>query len=322
VDLLYRDCEAMVDGEPAGPSEFPSNPDVLRVMVSVDQAKLLVTRVEMVYPENDAPVITLNDALIRLLPGERQEVPVTVFDADGVDQLSIDMQAPCTNGASPFIDLAGTQRVGTVENTSVLVSTSLPGPFIPVEYSCTVTLTATDEFGATDVASFAVEVGSFNDVVNLISNGDFEAGSGSQPDNWYTDVWQTPRTDFVWETEGGLGDSPHVRITNRAGDGRGNVAAYVQDVTGLEPGASYIYSAWVKVDELTPGIEGVGSVYLSLIGTFDGSVPLREPIDWTRVEFQFEASAAEMTLGLRVGQWTNASIGTARFDNVHLRLAQ
>ena len=149
---------------------------------------------------------------------------------------------------------------------------------------------------------------------NLLVNGDFEAGSAGNPDNWSTDAWNSEWAYFSWSSGVGYNLSRGVVIDCP----EANDANWQQQVSGLVPGKWYNVYAWVKGDN----VEGGKGINLCVMDTWESSKGLLGTFEWTRLEHSFPVpsdTSGNLTVGCRLGYWGAISSGTAYFDDISLK---
>lgn len=152
---------------------------------------------------------------------------------------------------------------------------------------------------------------------NLISNGNFEEGSGIYPENWNVQEWTSGST-FIWETNGGIDDSRCIKIVSSTE----NDATFKQEITNLIPGETYRFTGMIKVQNIDNDNQTNKGACLSLYGTWERSEFIYETDDWTQINFDFVPETATVTLGARLGFWGNTVSGEVMFDDLALYLIQ
>lgn len=165
---------------------------------------------------------------------------------------------------------------------------------------------------AVDGESSAVKYGP-----NLVQNGSFEAvGPSGAPIGWAPQTWSGSAQHQVIEG-GGRGGGNAVAIRSFAGAD----ASWNQVVRGLEVGAHYRLSGWVK----TEGLSGALGATLSMheMQDVDGSKGSRTGAfhgtnEWTFRQTLFVAEQPQLTVLTLFGGW-GQSRGSAFFDEIELR---
>lgn len=144
---------------------------------------------------------------------------------------------------------------------------------------------------------------------NLILNGSFEQGSGSNPEGWRPDTW-SGEGQFAWVKEGRSGKCVRI-ISTQGGD-----ISWRQTVA-VKPGTEYRLSAWIRTENVVPG-----SAKGALLNIHDLQ-PTQTPAvsgtqDWTRVECAFNSGGNDsIQLNCLFGGWGYAT-GKAWYDDLRL----
>jgi putative membrane-bound dehydrogenase-like protein len=147
---------------------------------------------------------------------------------------------------------------------------------------------------------------------NLLANPSFEASETFQ--DWATNTWNGDG-EYAISTATAHSGERSVRISSENGlDG----SVWQQDVS-VEPNTTYVYSAWIKTEDLEPGDSYGAVINPQAIGQPGASDPVPSGTsDWTRVETRFDSGTNEtLTFNLTLGGWGQAS-GTVWFDDVRL----
>jgi hypothetical protein len=149
-----------------------------------------------------------------------------------------------------------------------------------------------------------------------LSNGDFEAGAGNEPFFWTADVWLPQHAVVSWEeSPAGRNNSRAITIENT----EENDSRWIQAISGLIPGASYVLSGYIRGENVAVG-SGEGA-NIGLFGTWQHTAPLSGTFDWTRVQMTFTSPpSGEVVIGCRLGYWGGASTGKAWFDDISVEL--
>lgn len=165
-----------------------------------------------------------------------------------------------------------------------------------------------------DNLSFDIKYYSKNhNLMNLISNGNFEDGSDIYPENWIIDQWANT-SSFTWEDQGGINNSKCIKISNSTA----NDATFEQEITNLIPGKNYRFTGMVKVKNIESHQTENGGACLSLNGTWVRSEFVKQTEDWFQVVMDFTPETDTVKLGARLGFWGDTVTGEAIFDNLAL----
>lgn len=149
---------------------------------------------------------------------------------------------------------------------------------------------------------------------NLLQNGGFENGTGSNPDNWSTSHFWATTPQFDWENNTGRNGSQCVKITidpSNPGDAR-----WVQDVNGLTPGKWYNLKGWVKGSRID-SVNGKGA-NICLMDGFQSSEFLDGSFDWRELIISIPVETSSVQVGARLGFYAGDSYGTVWFDDLRL----
>jgi len=148
-------------------------------------------------------------------------------------------------------------------------------------------------------------------VLSELINGDFERSNIM----WGRTMWNTANSTLAYVPQVGVGGSQAVEIRNDLA----NDAAWTQEVQGLEPGAWYRLSGWIKGQGIVNRENGTRGASLSVMDTWTSTEDLVGTFDWTKVSVTFQApQSGEVVVGCRLGHWSNTVTGKAWFDNVIL----
>ncbi len=144
---------------------------------------------------------------------------------------------------------------------------------------------------------------------NLISNGSFEEGSGTNPDDWRPDTW-SGEGQFAWVANGRSGKCVRI-LSTKGGD-----ISWRQAVS-VKSGTEYRLSAWIRTENVV-----AGSAKGALLNIHDIQ-PVQTPAvsgttDWTKVECTFNTGGNDsIQINCLFGGWGRAT-GTAWYDDVRL----
>lgn len=158
--------------------------------------------------------------------------------------------------------------------------------------------------------------------LNLLVNGSFEIGDYSPdgtPEPWARNAWDPSRVDLTWDAAEAQSGDKSVKISAATP----NDASWTQTVP-VEPHTQYLLSGWIKTENVVPESEGGGAgANLSLVGTWDHSPGLLGTNDWTYIIYGFNSGdQTTVTIGARLGYWSDTTSGTAWFDNLRLAPVQ
>jgi hypothetical protein len=153
---------------------------------------------------------------------------------------------------------------------------------------------------------------------NLVKNGDFTTGAG-RPDDWPGSAeGALPEGAQLTLADGGLFGEPCVRISVPTNEG-GAWIGWRQDVP-VRPGHTYLYSAWVKCEDVAGGIR-IHAHYRDAAGELCGSRfasaggPLSGDAGWTLMSGTFTMPPDAGTFQLHL---TMNTTGTVWHDGVLL----
>lgn len=156
---------------------------------------------------------------------------------------------------------------------------------------------------------------------NLLLNGGFEEGAfmpTGAPTGWSKVQYNPGRAQFAWDKSQAHGGSKSVKISADQLDD----ARWLQTVT-VQPNAYYELSGWLRTTNVQ-GENGGGGAHLS-VETNDIPFLARTPkqrgtSDWHYVRTLFaNGSATQVTIGARLGDYADVSMGVAWFDDLALR---
>ena len=148
---------------------------------------------------------------------------------------------------------------------------------------------------------------------NLLTNGDFSAGSGRFPDGWTTELWYTDEGVSVLDVEDGGYDGRCIRVSNLSD----NDARFAQKVS-VEPDTLYRISCMCRAEGISE--DGIGAT-LSVKDTFSYSESLYDTDgQWQELTVYGRTGEeqTELTLYARVGGYGSLNTGTAWFDDISM----
>jgi hypothetical protein len=152
------------------------------------------------------------------------------------------------------------------------------------------------------------------DGAGMVIDGGFEFPV-PEAAGWLTGAFRPADALFVWEPPGS-GHQGSSCISLDATDF--NDASWYQSVDGLLPGETYWLTGWIKGEGIEPEPERTLGPNLCLIGTWEHTAALLTgTFDWQRVSMSFVAPpSGSVTVGCRIGFWSNLTRGKAWFDDV------
>ena len=148
---------------------------------------------------------------------------------------------------------------------------------------------------------------------NLLTNGDFSAGSGRFPDGWTTELWYTDEGVSVLDVEDGGCDGRCIRVSNLSD----NDARFAQKVS-VEPDTLYRISCMCRAEGISE--DGIGAT-LSVKDTFSYSKSLYDTDgQWQELTVYGRTGEdqTELTLYARVGGYGSLNTGSAWFDDISM----
>lgn len=151
--------------------------------------------------------------------------------------------------------------------------------------------------------------------VTVISNGNFESGSGNAPTGWSTDAWTTG-SSFTWEQSAGRNGSKCISITSNSY----NDARWVQTVQ-LTPNKHYVLSAYVKGENINPDGTATTGANISVMDewTVSDSTESTGTFGWKKIYLDFVApESGSVKLGCRLGFYGSVMSGKAYFDDIEI----
>jgi hypothetical protein len=146
-----------------------------------------------------------------------------------------------------------------------------------------------------------------------VINGGFEFPL--EISGWSKEAFLPSQAQFEWEPAGaGRNGTRCVSITSS----NFNDASWQQTVTGLQAGALYWLTAWLKGENVVREPNRDTGANICLIGTWEHSpYHLDGTFDWRQASFQFTApQSGIVTVGCRLGYWSNTTRGKVWFDDV------
>ena len=152
---------------------------------------------------------------------------------------------------------------------------------------------------------------------NLIQNGSFEqVAANGRPAGWLPQTWSGSAQHQLIEG-GGRGGGNAVAVRSVTGAD----ASWNQVVRGLEVGARYRLSAWIRTEGLSGALGATVSMHE--MQDVDGSkgsrtAALHGTNDWTYRQTVFVAEQPQLTVLTLFGGW-GQSRGTAIYDDIELR---
>ena len=148
-----------------------------------------------------------------------------------------------------------------------------------------------------------------------VLNGGFEFSP--QITGWSTDAFAASSAQFTWEPLGS-GRNGTRCISIEASNL--NDASWMQTVSGLRPGETYWLTGWIRGLNVVREPGRNTGANLCLEGTWDHAPDyLDGTFDWQQASFSFVAPASgSVTVGCRLGYWSNTTQGKVWFDDVAL----
>jgi hypothetical protein len=147
---------------------------------------------------------------------------------------------------------------------------------------------------------------------NLLINGNFETGSGSQPDDWRTEAWVNDPKSFHCDwTAPEAGQPGVVEVDNL----KANDARWAQSLS-LKPGW-YHLSAEIRTENV--GTANTGAA-IAIMEDGVSSRDIRGTTAWQKVGFYLKIGGmgADVDVALRLGGYSNLNTGKAWFRNASL----
>jgi hypothetical protein len=151
---------------------------------------------------------------------------------------------------------------------------------------------------------------------NLLINGDFATGSGTQPDEWRTEAWINNPESFAYSWNPPTAGRPGELLVNnlKANDGR-----WMQSLT-LSPGVYYL-SAEIRTENVGPNDTGAT---ISVMDDGAMSRDIHGTTAWLKAGFYLKVGGkgADVEVALRVGGYGSLNSGRAFFRKASvMRLA-
>jgi hypothetical protein len=160
--------------------------------------------------------------------------------------------------------------------------------------------------------SFDITIAAPQQSSNLLTNGSFEAGRAAVPDGWSPDAWVNAPGAFRWPSPIALTGVASAQLDVPTD----NDVRWVQPVTTLVPGQTYLLCGWLKGEQIA-GSGGVGA-NVSLMGGFVRSEGLLGSFDWTQRCVSFVAETPRVDVACRVGFYGSTNSGKAWCDDFTL----
>jgi hypothetical protein len=147
---------------------------------------------------------------------------------------------------------------------------------------------------------------------NLLANGSFESGQAGVPQAWQPDAWVAMPGAFKWPAPVALtgGSSAQLEVPTE------NDARWVQPLTTLVAGQSYMLCGWLKGEQIA-GSGAVGA-NVSLMGGFVRSEGLLGTFDWTQRCVTFTADSPRVEVACRLGFYSSTNSGRLWCDDFTL----
>lgn len=150
--------------------------------------------------------------------------------------------------------------------------------------------------------------------IDSLGNGDFEAGSGENPDFGDFETANCGAV-FRWEPAGtGHNGTKCVSIDAETYP---DDACWTQKISTLTVGHWYLLEGWIKGENIISHEGSIGA-NLCLFGTWDHSQAGFGTFGWMPVQLMFKAESQSVTIGCRLGYWTSVVTGKAWFDDIVL----
>ncbi len=146
---------------------------------------------------------------------------------------------------------------------------------------------------------------------NLIANHSFELGDydpDTLPEGWEKESF-LPNATFTWRDDA----AQHGRKSLQISAESPNDALIVQTVK-VKKNTTYLYSGWIKTENVQSTAAGAN---LCINGTFERTTGLTGTNDWAFVSMLVQTgNETVLSLCARLGYWSDATSGTAWFDNL------
>jgi hypothetical protein len=147
----------------------------------------------------------------------------------------------------------------------------------------------------------------------LLQNGLFTEGAGSEPKAWTHEGYDGKASSFSWQVDQeGIGT---VTIDSSGP----NDARWVQNVP-VSPSTWYRIAGWARAENV--GAEKIGA-YLSVMDTFHNSRDLRGTTGWQPLQLWVKTGAIDTSLRIacRLGGYSALNTGKAQFTAVSVEQA-
>jgi hypothetical protein len=160
--------------------------------------------------------------------------------------------------------------------------------------------------------SFDITIAGPQPSSNLLANGSFETGQAGVPQGWLPDAWVAMPGAFRWPAPIALTGASSAQLDVPTD----NDARWVQPVTTLVSGQSYLLCGWLKGEQ----IAGSGTVgaNVSLMGGFVRSEGLLGTFDWTQRCVSFTADTPRVDVACRIGFYGSTNSGKLWCDDFTL----
>lgn len=149
-------------------------------------------------------------------------------------------------------------------------------------------------------------------VKQFVANGSFEEMDGENPKGWRHRNWQRGSdASFAVGSSGRTGGRSVVISSEKGAD-----ASWIATVP-IRPYSRYKLSGWIKTENVVPGSGRGAQININGEGEWR-TAPLAGTLDWSRVDFEFDAGANDaLEVSCLLGGW-GRSKGKAWFDDIEL----
>jgi len=149
-------------------------------------------------------------------------------------------------------------------------------------------------------------------VKQFVANGSFEEMDGENPKGWRHRNWQREsEASFAVASAGRTGGRSVMISSDKGAD-----ASWIATVP-IRPYSRYKLSGWIKTDNVVPGTGRGAQINVHGEGEWR-TAPLAGTLDWSRVDFEFDAGANDaIEVTCLLGGW-GRSTGKAWFDDIEL----
>jgi alpha-N-arabinofuranosidase len=149
-------------------------------------------------------------------------------------------------------------------------------------------------------------------VKQFISNGSFEEMDGENPKGWRHRSWQRGSdASFAVESSGRTGGRSVMISSEKGAD-----ASWIATVP-IRPYSRYRLSGFIKTENVVAGTGRGAQININGEGEWR-TAPLAGTLDWSRVDFEFDAGATDaLEVTCLLGGW-GRSTGKAWFDDIEL----